>query len=105
MSGVQQEQAEDEVEESNDMVSGMAMVRGIDAGRRVLNLRHGPIPALDWPAMTMDFDVDPSLSLDGLSEGDEIHFSMTRTDEGGWHIVQIHVLNAPAGESGDHDHD
>ena len=83
----------------------MAMVRGIDTKRYVLNLRHGPIPALGWPAMTMDFDVAPSVSLDGLLEGAEIHFSMSRGPDGGWQIIRIHVLEQPAGESGDHDHD
>jgi Cu(I)/Ag(I) efflux system membrane fusion protein len=104
MSGVQPEEEEVGDQEAAE-VSGMAMVRGIDRERHVLNLRHGPIPALDWPAMTMDFDVAPSVSLDGLPEGAEIHFSMSRAPEGGWQIVQIHVLDQPDGDSGDHDHD
>jgi Cu(I)/Ag(I) efflux system membrane fusion protein len=85
-------------------VEAMAVVRGVYPGDHVLELEHGPIPELGWPAMTMNFDVDHSVSLDTLEEGAEIHFMMRETDEGGWLIDQVHVM-APGAGTEEHDHD
>ncbi len=50
-------------------------VRKVDKDAKKITLRHGPIPNLDMPAMTMVFQVkDPAL-LDQVSAGDKIKFS------------------------------
>ena len=53
--------------------------------------------------MTMDFTVDPAVSLETLSDGQEIHFAMVETDQG-WVIEQVHVMAAESPHQG-HDHD
>ena len=87
-------------------VSAMAVVRGVDAVEHVLKLEHGPVPELDWPAMTMNFDVDPEVPIDSLAVGAEIHFTMHATADGGWVIDVIHVMTEATDDGhGAHDHD
>lgn len=55
-------------------------VRKIDKEQGKVTLRHGPIPSLDMPGMTMVFRVvDPKL-LDNVKEGDRVQFSAERQD-------------------------
>jgi Cu(I)/Ag(I) efflux system membrane fusion protein len=84
-------------------IDGRAIVRGVDAGRSKVKLQHEPIPELNWPAMTMDFDVDSSVPLGQLEEGQSIHFSMVERPDDGWVIDQMHVMAAEhgSGESKD----
>lgn len=52
-----------------------AEVRRVDLDAKKITLRHGPIPNLDMPPMTMVFQVkDPAL-LQGLKAGDKVRFS------------------------------
>jgi Cu(I)/Ag(I) efflux system membrane fusion protein len=90
--------------ETERNIMGSGTVRGVKPEEGVLNLEHAPIPELDWPAMTMDFDVAEGVSLDGLVPGDEIHFGMRKVDAGGWVIQFIHVM-ASSDAGAEHDHD
>jgi Cu(I)/Ag(I) efflux system protein CusF len=36
-------------------VSGTGVVKAVNAKAGTIRIHHGPIPALKWPAMTMDF--------------------------------------------------
>lgn len=50
-------------------------VRKVDLDAKKITLRHGPIPNLDMPPMTMVFQVkDPAL-LQGIKTGDKVRFS------------------------------
>jgi Cu(I)/Ag(I) efflux system protein CusF len=49
-------------------------VRKIDKGAKKITLKHGPIPSIDMPAMTMVFPVkDPAL-LDKAKPGQKVKF-------------------------------
>jgi Cu/Ag efflux protein CusF len=55
-------------------------VRRINTRANTISLRHGQIPNLDMPPMTMVFQVsDPSL-LEGLAAGDEILATFDQID-------------------------
>jgi Cu(I)/Ag(I) efflux system protein CusF len=46
----------------------------VDAKSASLVITHDPVPALNWPAMTMGFELeDPSLA-DDLAGGDRVRF-------------------------------
>ncbi|GGH52206.1 hypothetical protein GCM10010975_06570 [Comamonas phosphati] len=49
-------------------------VRKIDAQKSLIVLRHGDIPNLAMPAMTMGFEVADKKMLDGLKVGDKVKF-------------------------------
>ena len=49
-------------------------VRKLDAAAGLIVLRHGDIPNLAMPPMTMGFDVADKKMLDGLTVGDKVRF-------------------------------
>lgn len=48
----------------------------------MVNLAHDPIPALDWPAMVMDFNVAKGVSLKGLNKDDKVEFELEKVESG-----------------------
>ncbi|MCX7662718.1 MAG: copper-binding protein [Tepidimonas fonticaldi] len=55
-------------------------MRRIDTAARKITLRHGDIPDLDMPPMTMVFQVrDPAL-LQGLQTGARVRFRAQKAD-------------------------
>jgi Cu(I)/Ag(I) efflux system membrane fusion protein len=51
-------------------------------GERSVTLRHGPIAALDWPAMTMAFATEGPAQVQGLKPGDEVTFTFVQEGSG-----------------------
>jgi Cu(I)/Ag(I) efflux system periplasmic protein CusF len=47
----------------------------VDKGAGKLTLRHGPIPSLDMPKMTMVFRVKDPAMLDQVKPGDRVRFA------------------------------
>lgn len=56
---------------------GTGTVTEIDAAGGTVTIEHGPIDALNWPAMTMAFDASPAM-LGSLNEGDKVQFEFTQ---------------------------
>jgi Cu(I)/Ag(I) efflux system periplasmic protein CusF len=72
---------------------GTATVNSVDAAAHKVNVSHGPISAIGFPAMTVDFEVAPSVDLKAVTPGTRINFTVER-DEGGMYVIQS---IAPAG--------
>lgn len=70
--------AQDEVKTGK----GTGTVTALDAGAGTITIDHAPMPDVGWSAMTMTFDVDPTL-LAGIAEGDSVAFDLTVTDNRG----------------------
>src|SRR3546814_6265441 len=51
-------------------------IRRVDTATRVVNLSHGPIPAIGWPAMTMDFNVAPEVTLSSVQPGQAVRVTL-----------------------------
>ena len=62
-----------------------AEVSRIDKAAGKFTLKHGEIKSLDMPPMKMVFHVRDKAWLDGLKDGDRIHFKAVR--EGGRYVV------------------
>ncbi len=60
----------------NGKHSGGAKVNGVDAANGKIDITHGPIPSMKWPAMSMGFRVEDKSQLTHLKAGDEIDFEM-----------------------------
>ena len=60
--------------------SATGMIEKITA--RSVTLRHGPVSALDWPAMTMAFAIERPAQLRGFKRGDNVTFSFVQADSG-----------------------
>lgn len=69
------------------MASAEGTVTAIDAGAGTISIEHGPIAAVDWPAMTMAFEADEALRQQ-VAVGDKVEFAF-RVTEGGGEITSI----------------
>jgi len=70
---------------------GEGVINAVDADNRVVNITHGPIPALSWPAMTMDLPVAESVDLDGLQPGNKVRFRVVLGTDQVYRITAVDV--------------
>ena len=77
-------------------VFGSGIVKAVDTKARRIRISHGPIEALGWAPMTMEFDVLPGADLGVISIGQSIHFSLLQSEVGDYVINVIHQPE-PAG--------
>ena len=61
--------------------SAEGTVTAIDGEAGTITVEHGPVPAIDWPAMTMAFEADEQLRSD-VSVGEGISFEFRTGSEG-----------------------
>ena len=47
-----------------------------------VTIAHGPVPALDWPEMTMAFEAESSARTDDLAVGDRVSFTFREAATG-----------------------
>ena len=66
-------------------------VRKVDREARKLTLRHGPIPNLEMPDMTMVFRVSDPKMLDGLEAKQKVRFTADRI-EGQLTVTSLEVV-------------
>ncbi|AAZ97285.1 conserved hypothetical protein [Thiobacillus denitrificans ATCC 25259] len=57
-------------------------VTKVDAAGGVVTLAHAPVKSLNWPAMTMGFQVEDKMVLDKLTVGKTVDFEFAQTDKG-----------------------
>jgi Cu(I)/Ag(I) efflux system membrane fusion protein len=55
---------------------GSGRVLSVDRAKGTIEIDHGPIPSLKWPAMQMGFAVADRKLLQGLAKGDTVEFEM-----------------------------
>jgi Cu(I)/Ag(I) efflux system protein CusF len=63
-------------------------VKKVDKDSGKLTIKHGPLPNLDMPSMTMVFRVKDPAMLDHVKEGDKIRFVADRVN-GAITIVEL----------------
>jgi len=63
-----------------------------------LTLSHGPIPTLQWGAMTMDFKAPASGLPKGLKEGQEVHFRFRMDSEGTPVLSSVQPVESAGGK-------
>ncbi|GLR77422.1 copper-binding protein (plasmid) [Azospirillum oryzae] len=64
-------------------------VNAVDPAKRLVNLSHGTIAALSWPAMTMDFMVAPGVDLKPVKPGDPVAFTVGKDAAGMYRIETL----------------
>lgn len=57
--------------------NGSATVAAVNTSARKITLNHGPLPAINWPAMKMEFAVAPSVDLSKVKPGDKVTFTLS----------------------------
>jgi len=69
--------------------NGAGEVTNIDRDAGRIELKHGPIQSLGWPAMRMAFRVtDPKL-LNEIEKGDHVRFTLSREGDGSLKISEL----------------
>lgn len=53
---------------------GVGVIHRVSKLNRTVNLTHEPIPALNWPEMTMDLPVAKSIDLGSIKTGEQVKF-------------------------------
>ncbi len=71
---------------------GKAVVNSVSVLNRKINVTHEPIPALNWPKMTMDLDVADGVDLETLNSGDEVAFHIELGEDKIYRITKIMSL-------------
>jgi len=71
---------------------GKGTINRVDAKAGKINLTHGPIASLDWPGMTMDFDVQDKALLTKLKPGQKVTFKLIEARKGKYVISEITVV-------------
>jgi Cu(I)/Ag(I) efflux system membrane fusion protein len=89
----------DTMETSMRVIKGIGVINSINTEARTVNINHEPIPALDWPAMTMDITVADDINLERVSQWEKIHFYMVKDDAGTYYIRRIDPLTDTTGET------
>lgn len=56
--------------------SGEGEVTAVDKTAGTITLKHGPIPGVKWPAMTMTFKANPGSLTDQVKVGDKVGFDV-----------------------------
>lgn len=56
--------------------SASGTITAIDPVAKTITIDHGPVAALEWPAMTMTFQA-PGVDLSGFEQGDRISFEFS----------------------------
>jgi len=70
-------------------IPGKGTVKKVDAVAGVVKLAHEPIPAIKWPAMTMDIKVQDARLLAGLKPEQKVSFSLVKGADGQYVISRI----------------
>jgi Cu/Ag efflux protein CusF len=76
---------------SANMAKAEGEVRKVDKDANKITLRHGPIPNLEMPDMTMVFRVADARMLDGLKPKQKVRFTADRI-EGQLTVTSIEVV-------------
>lgn len=63
------------------LISGKGVVVKVDAASATVKINHEPIPALDWPRMTMPFRLKESALADQVKEGDSVEFFLEKSGQ------------------------
>lgn len=64
------------MEQQSGQVMGVGIIHRISKLNKMVNLTHEPIPALNWPEMTMDLPVADSVDLGALKKGEKVKFHL-----------------------------
>ncbi|KIO47642.1 copper-binding protein, partial [Nitrosospira sp. NpAV] len=77
-----------------------ARIEDVMPDHGMVTLSHAPIAAWNWPAMSMDFQVADTVSLEQLKAGMDIQAELERITEDKFALRDVHVdddkTNAPS---------
>jgi Cu/Ag efflux protein CusF len=64
---------------TTSLISGKGVVLKVDRANATVKLNHEPIPALNWPKMTMPFRLKEGALADQVKEGETVEFFLEKS--------------------------
>ena len=64
-------------------------VHKVDPAAGIVNMSHGPIPGLNWPAMTMDFQVRDKAVLKDIKPGQKVEITIVQEGKDNFVVTQV----------------
>lgn len=62
-------------------ISGTGVVTQVDAAAGTITFNHEAMPAISWPAMTMQFQAEDPAILQRVAVGDRVNFELKSASE------------------------
>ncbi|VAW94830.1 Cobalt/zinc/cadmium efflux RND transporter, membrane fusion protein, CzcB family [hydrothermal vent metagenome] len=78
MTAVPEKKMEGMSEKSEGAKEVRGIIQSVMADHKMVNIKHDPVPELEWPAMTMDFKVADDVDLNSLKADDKIFFDIDK---------------------------
>lgn len=72
-------------------VMGEGRINKVMAKHGMVNIKHEPMPEMNWPQMSMNFKTEKSVNLEDLKPGQEVDFTLLVDDDNNYVIKQITV--------------
>jgi len=74
--------------------STVGVIRQIETGASI-TIAHEPVADLDWPAMTMAFQIPAQMNIGNLAVDDTVQFEFLATPQGSYQLVTISNQEQP----------
>ena len=68
---------------------GQGKINSINPDANMVNVAMGPVKALGWPSMSMNFLVQDKATLNSLKTGEMVNFVFAKDTAGGYVITKI----------------
>ena len=68
---------------------GQGKINSINPDANTINIAMGPVKALSWPSMSMNFLVQNTAMLNGYKAGEMVDFNFAKAAAGGYVITRI----------------
>ena len=65
------------------------VINTVEVDSHTVNITHEPIPALNWPTMTMDFPTAQGIDLEQLRPDRKLRFRISEGEDGRYQIDAI----------------
>jgi Cu(I)/Ag(I) efflux system protein CusF len=75
--------------QASQPITGKGVVTKVDPAKKTVNLNHEPIPAIGWPAMSMGFQVTPTVDLSKVQPGQAVDFGLEKGSGGNYTVTSI----------------
>ena len=83
-----------EQQAASQPADGQGEIVTMDTEEGKVTIRHGAIPAMNWPAMTMTFSLRDPAILRGFKVGDPVAFAVQKAPQGGNYFI-VRLERAP----------
>ncbi len=64
--------------QQEQVISATGVIEAVDMDSKKVTIKHEPIPAANWPAMTMRFTLVPDTKADDIQPGNKVAFTFVQ---------------------------